>query len=383
MHHDNQQRPHKTNGNGHDSNPLHSQAERSRVLGILNELHQRYRQCGEGFVADYIPELAKANPDWFGISVVTTTGHVYDVGDADQPFTIQSMSKPFVYGLALEDVGRDAMLQRVGVEPTGDPFNSIIKLDANNRPHNPMVNAGAIATTGLVKGNDATDRLNRLLGTLGRYIGRRPGIDMSVYMSERTTGHRNRAMAHLMLNFGVINSNVEEILDLYFQQCSVLVTARDVATMAATLANHGINPLTGQSAIHRQYIRDVLTVMLTCGMYNYAGEWAYTVGLPAKSGVAGGVFAVVPGQFGLCVFSPPVDERGTSVRGIRVCEELSRDWGVHVFDFWQESGSLFDHSAGMADPHVQPHPTRSKESGRVESPSRVGRRGSGGSRSSE
>lgn len=323
--------------------------QRFRILGALNELHLRYRDCMDGAVADYIPELAKASPSWFGISVVTASGQVYDVGDYDRPFTIQSMSKPFAYGLALEDRCREAVLKRVGVEPTGDPFNSIIKLDACNRPHNPMINAGAIATTGLIAGGDPTERLNRLLDMFGRYIGNRPNIDMSVFVSERTTGHRNRSIAHLLLNFGVIGANVEEILDLYFQQCSVLVTARDMATMAATLANQGVNPITNERAIARPYVRDLLTVMHTCGMYNYAGEWAYTVGLPAKSGVAGGVIAVVPGHFGICVYSPPVDERGNSVRGIRVCEDLSQNSGMHMFDAWPEQGSLLDRIDGVAD----------------------------------
>lgn len=181
-----------------------------------------------------------------------------------------------------------------------------------------------------------------MLDMMGRYIGERPGIDMSVFMSERTTGHRNRAIAHLLFNFNIIDDRVDEILDLYFQQCSVRVTARDMATMAATLANKGVNPLTGERAIERTYIRDVLTVMHTCGMYNYAGEWAYTVGLPAKSGVAGGVIAVVPGHFGICVYSPPVDERGNSVRGIRVCETLSRYSGMHIFDVEEDTGLSLD-----------------------------------------
>jgi len=337
-------------GGATDSISIRTGTLRFRILGALNELHLRYGDCNEGRVADYIPELAKADPNWFGISVVTTDGQVFEVGDYDRPFTIQSMSKPFTYGLALEDNGREGVFGRVGVEPSGDAFNSIIKLDATNRPHNAMVNAGAIATTSMIRGSDPTDRLNRMLAMMGRFIGHRPGIDMSVFTSERTTGHRNRAMAHLMLNFGILQHNVEETLDLYFQQCSVLVTARDMATMAATLANRGVNPVTGEQAISKRYIRDVLTVMHTCGMYNYAGEWAYTVGLPAKSGVAGGVIAVVPGHFGICVYSPPVDERGNSVRGIRVCEDLSRHAGMHVFDGYAEAGSLLDRIDGVMHP---------------------------------
>lgn len=303
-----------------------------RLLGALNELHLRHRSNHSGAVASYIPELLKANPDWFGICVVTADGQVYEIGDFDRQFTIQSVSKPFVYGLALEDHGRAHVLTKVGVEPTGDAFNSIIKLDATNRPHNPCVNAGAIATTSLIKGGDPTTRLNRMLEMFGRYFGRTVHVDMSVFMSERTTGHRNRAIAYLMLNFGMIDDNVDQILDLYFQQCAVLANCRDLAVMAATLANGGVNPLTGIRAIESEYLRDILTVMYTCGMYDYAGQWAYDVGLPAKSGVTGGILAVVPNQLGIAVYSPPLDERGNSVRGIEVCKDLSSGFGMHVFD---------------------------------------------------
>jgi len=317
-----------------------------RILAALNELHLKYRNLDGGAVADYIPELARANPREFGICVATTDGQVYEVGDASIPFTIQSMSKPFVYGRALEDRGREAVQEKVGVEPTGDAFNSIIKLDLANRPHNPCVNAGAIATTSLLSGDCPTARLNHVLEMFKKYAGRDIHVDMSVFMSERTTGHRNRAMAYLMLNFGVIESNVEEILDLYFQQCSVIVTCRDLAVMAATLANGGVNPMTGVRAVQHEFVRDILTVMYTCGMYDYAGEWAYTVGLPAKSGVSGGILAVVPNHLGIAVYSPPLDERGNSVRGIRVCEDLSQNFGMHLFDTMLDDRGMF---AGQSD----------------------------------
>lgn len=303
-----------------------------RVLAALNELHLRYRDLDEGAVATYIPELAKANPDWFAICVVTADGRIYEIGDADRQFTIQSVSKPFIYGLALEDHGREAVLKKVGVEPTGDAFNSIIKLDAANRPHNPCVNAGAIATTNLIKGGDPTARLNRVLDLFGKYFGRKVQVDMSVFMSERTSGHRNRAIAYLMLNFGMIDDNVDQILDLYFQQCSILGNCRDLAVMAATLANNGVNPITKEIVLDPAYLRDILTVMYTCGMYDFAGQWGYSVGLPAKSGVAGSILAVVPNQLGIAVYSPRLDERGNSVRGIRVCQDLSQEFGMHMFD---------------------------------------------------
>lgn len=315
----------------------------------LHEIYERYRDLEEGRIADYIPELAKASPSWFGISVVTCQGEHYSVGDWDRSFTIQSVSKPFVYAMALEDYGRDTVMEKVGVEPTGDRFNSIIELDQqSNRPLNPMINAGAMATSSLIRGESPSHRFNRLLKVFSRYTGRDMAADMSVFLSEKTTGHRNRAIAHLMLNFGLLAPPVEETLDLYFQQCSLLVTAQDLATMAATLANHGVNPVTGQEALQAGYIRDVLSVMFTCGMYDFAGEFAYKVGLPAKSGVGGGMIAVCPGKAGIGVFSPPLDERGTPVRGIKVCEELSQRFGLHIFQPSLEAESTPFLTAEMA-----------------------------------
>jgi len=305
----------------------------SPFRAVLAELHSKYKTVNDGAVANYIPELAKANPDWFGISVVTVNGTTFDVGDHDVPFTIQSVSKPFVYGMAIEDHGREHTLSKVGVEPTGDAFNSLIRLDERSkRPHNPMVNAGAIATADLIEGADPAARINRLLDGLRRYTGRALSIDASVFMSERSSGHRNRAIAHLLLNFGMVSTRLDETLDLYFQQCSALVNSHDLAVMGATLANGGVNPVTGDRAIAASHVKDVLSVMFSCGMYDFSGEWAYEVGLPAKSGVGGGIVAVVPGQLGIGIFSPLLDGRGNSVRGIRTCIELSRRFGLHVFE---------------------------------------------------
>ncbi len=304
----------------------------SPLLTVINDVHSKDKSLREGIVANYIPELAKVDPDLFSISIVTVDGQVYQVGDYQQLFTIQSISKVFAYGLALEDHGRDYVLTMVGVEPTGDAFNAIILDEQSKRPYNPMVNAGAIATTSLIKGTGATERLNRLLEMFRRYIGHDVFVDISVFTSERSTGHRNRAMAHLMLNFGMIDKNIEESLDLYFQQCAVMVNCHDLAVMAATLANRGVNPITGEQAVNSRYIKDILSVMYTCGMYNFAGEWAYKVGIPAKSGVCGGILAVVPNKMGIAVFSPPLDIRGNSVRGVKVCEELSGHLGLHLFE---------------------------------------------------
>jgi len=305
----------------------------SNLQTLIEKLHQDIHPVTAGAVATYIPELAKVDPQRFGISVVTPKGQVFNVGDTDHKFTIQSISKVFAYGMALEDQGRDVLLERVGVEPTGDPFNSIIRLDeGSKRPYNPMINAGAIATSGLINGQNPTDKLNRLLAMFERYLGREVFIDMPTFMSERATGHRNRAIAHLMLNFGMIEENIEAAQDLYFQQCAVMVTCQDLAMMAATPANQGQNPITQVQAVGADYIRDLLSVMYTCGMYNRAGEWAYRVGIPAKSGVSGGILAVVPGQAGIATFSPAIDAHGNSVRGVRVFEALSQEYGLHLFD---------------------------------------------------
>src|SRR6266481_5994502 len=304
----------------------------SPVLDYLEELHHRYAELSEGKVATYIPELAKANPRWFGICLVTAGGAIYEAGDSRQPFTIQSISKPFVYGIALEDHGRAAVLEKVGVEPTGDAFNSISLDPGTGRPRNPMINAGAIATAGLISGKTPQVRLKRLLEMMGTYAGRELGLDESVYRSESETGHRNRAIGHMLRNFDMITGDPTPVVELYFQQCSISVTCRDLALMAATLANRGVNPVTGKQAIRGEYVENVLSVMGSCGMYDFAGEWIYKIGMPAKSGVSGGIIAILPGQLGIGVFSPPLDSRGNSVRAIAVCNELSRSLDLHLFN---------------------------------------------------
>ncbi|WP_082909526.1 glutaminase A [Mycolicibacterium iranicum] len=292
--------------------------------GELRSIFDEVARMSTGEVANYIPALSAADPDWFGVSIVTVDGQRYDLGDVEQTFTIQSVSKPFAYAIALEDNGVEAVLQRVGVEPSGDPFNAI-ELDlATHRPHNPMVNAGAILTTSLLTA-DAIDT------GFARFAGRQLSVDDEVWTSERDSGDRNRAIAYLMRSFGMLAADVQTSLDTYFRQCSLLTDTRDLATMGATLANGGINPVTGELAVTGSNVPRVLSVMSTCGMYDYAGEWLYSVGLPAKSGVAGAVVAVLPGQFGLAVFSPRLDAHGNSVRGIAFCQLLSEHFGLHLF----------------------------------------------------
>ncbi|NJM22553.1 MAG: glutaminase A [Richelia sp. SL_2_1] len=322
---------------------------------FIKFLYEEYRHLNSGSLASYIPELTKADPNWFAISVVTKEGEIFEIGDSQENFTIQSISKVFVYGMALCDCDRQTLLEKIGVEPTGDPFNSVIRLDENSkRPDNPMVNAGAIATAGLIKGANATEKLNRMLDMFRRYIGHDVFINAPVFMSERATGHRNRALANLLLNFGIIEHNIEEILDLYFQQCSLVVNCHDLAVMAATLANRGVNPITKEQAIKPCYIRDILSVMYTCGMYNYAGEWAYRVGIPAKSGVSGGIIGVIPDSAGIAVFSPLIDSRGNSIRGMKVFEALSDKFNLHLFDYPLPKCSFLDISENRIESTSKP-----------------------------
>ena len=314
----------------------------SPFRGTLRDLHAAHAGNMEGAVADYIPELATADPSWFGIAAVTVDGQVFEVGQCEELFSIQSVSKPFSYALALEEHGRDAVLERIGVEPSGESFNSIELHRERHRPFNPMVNAGAIATADLIGGKDYPDRVHRLLAALAGFAGRELYVDNAVFISERATGHRNRAIAHLMRNFDAVGDDFEDSLELYFQQCSTLVTATDLATMAATLANGGTNPKTGTRAMPAEFVKDVLSVMLSCGMYDYAGEWVYRVGVPAKSGVSGGIVVVLPGVMGLGIYSPPVDPKGNSIRGLRVCEDLSQRFGLHAFAPTTEGEPLSD-----------------------------------------
>jgi glutaminase len=302
------------------------------IRQTMERVLERHRDDGSGAVASYIPELALADPRHFGIALATVDGTVYSVGDASVPFTIQSISKPFVYGMALEDHGVDTVLSRVGVEPSGDAFNSIVMDETHNRPMNPMVNAGAIASAALVSGSGFDQRWSRVLATFGRYAGRSLVLDQKVYESERDTGHRNRAIAFLELSSGMIEEPVLEHLDLYFRQCSILVTAEDLAVMGATLANGGVNPVTGDRAVSDEHATRVLSVMATCGMYDWSGEWMYRVGLPAKSGVGGGILVVLPGQLAIATFSPPLDDHGNSCRGVAACEELARELSLHLLD---------------------------------------------------
>jgi glutaminase len=312
----------------------------SQIQEIVDGIYEKYKNVADGEVATYIPELGKADPAHFGICLATVDGHVFRAGDWDKEFTIQSMCKPYAFQMALEQCGLEETLKHVGVEPSGDAFNSI-ELDAKtSRPFNPMINAGAIAIASLIKQSPVEAGVQAFVDKMSEAAGRPLRIDYAVMQSETLTGNRNRAIAYLMRNFGIIDEQVNEALHQYFAQCSLLVTCQDMAMMAATLANMGTNPITAKRVFDFQYLKYVLTVMFTCGLYDYAGGWAYEVGLPAKSGVGGGIFGVVNRQLGVSVYSPRLDAQGNSVRGILACKELASHFGLHAFEFTNVGSSF-------------------------------------------
>ena len=309
---------------------------------LIDEVYEKHLPHTTGEVATYIPELSKADPEAFGVCLVTADGRTFEAGDCDRPFTIQSISKPFTYGMALEEFGPAKVFEHVGVEPSGDVFNSIELQNGSNRPYNPMINSGAITVTALLHSRYGNRTFEYLLDRFSVIAGRQLSIDRAVYESERRTGHRNRAIAHLLLNFGLVHDKAEAALDVYFKQCSILLTCRDLAAMAATLSNMGRHPVTGRSAYSPTHVKDMLSIMFTCGMYDYSGQWAYRVGVPAKSGVSGGVITVVNRQLGIGTYSPRLDPYGNSCRGTEVCVDLASRLGLHVFDCLNVGSSFLD-----------------------------------------
>ncbi len=288
----------------------------------------------EGAVASYIPELAAADPDVFGVAVTTVAGRTYSVGDDDREFSIQSVSKPFCYAAALADRGIDTVMEKVGIEPSGEAFDELSLEQDSHRPKNPMINAGALATHQLLVGSGASRqaRVDRVVDFCSELAGRRLTVDRSVAESEMATADRNLALAHLLRNYGVIEDEAHDVVAGYVDQCSILVTVRDLAIMGATLANAGVQPVTGERVVSSAVARQTLSAMAAAGMYDAAGTWFSEVGIPAKSGVSGGLLGALPGQVGIAVFSPRLDSHGNSVRGVEVCRRLSQDMGMHLME---------------------------------------------------
>ncbi|MQW92758.1 glutaminase [Acinetobacter wanghuae] len=284
-----------------------------------------------GALANYIPELAQADPNKLALALSTIDGTIYSTGDDTLEFTIQSMSKPFAYALALKTLGLNAVLQKVGVEPSGEAFNQI-SLGQDQLPKNPMINSGAITTHALLPHKKTVSRAEHLRRFLSELAGRELQFDENVYASEVKTAFRNMSIGYMLRTVGVMDEDPEQIVNGYIQQCSIKVTVKDLAAMTSVLANGGIQPKTGKRLLDRAIVRQVLSVMMTCGMYDAAGDWLTTVGIPAKSGVAGGIMGVLPGQVGIAVFSPKLDSHGNSVRGVEIFERLSSDMGLHLME---------------------------------------------------
>lgn len=304
----------------------------ARIDQVIGEAHARYRDLDDGAVADYIPELAEVDPDRFAVAVAEVDGDVHTVGDADARFTVQSVSKAFVYALARQEHGPAVLRDRVGVDNTGLAFNSVIAIElGDGHPRNPMVNAGALATTALMPGQTPAEQWEQVREGLSAFAGRPLSLDGRIYRAEMETNLRNRAIAQLLDSYGRIDVDPVALVDVYTRQCALQVDARDLAIMGATLADGGVDPLTGAQVVSAEVCRDTLAVLAGTGMYERSGTWLFEVGLPAKSGVAGGIVAVAPGKGAIGTFSPRLDSAGNSVRGLRVTAYLARALGLNLF----------------------------------------------------
>ncbi len=302
------------------------------VRAAVADGYELFRGLDAGTVPDYIPALATARADAFGVCVAGVRGGVSAIGDVDVEFTIQSISKVFVFALVCDALGHQEARRKLGVNSTGLPFDSVMGIELNaTRTMNPMVNAGALATTSLVPGASAEEKFDRIAGLLSCFAGRRLEVDEEVYRSEVTTNFRNRGIAHLLYGYGRMYADPELATDVYTRQCSLRVTARDLAVMGATLADGGMNPLTGERTVAPGVCRRVLAVLATSGLYERSGDWLYDVGLPGKSGVSGGLVTISPGKGGVGTYSPPLDGAGNSVRGQRITTYLSERLGLNLF----------------------------------------------------
>ncbi|HTI37102.1 MAG TPA: glutaminase A [Vicinamibacterales bacterium] len=304
----------------------------------IDAAYSKYKGLQDGKNADYIPALAKVDPNLFGIALVTADGKVYTAGDVKTEVSIQSISKVFTMAQVIQEQGLDSIEKRIGVDATGARFNSIIAVESvkvvqgTGAPEmNPLVNPGAISATSMVKGSSADDVWNKIIGFHNDAAGRQLSVLQDVYKSESDTNQRNQAIGALMLAYGYIKDNWQQAVDLYTRQCSIGVNAKDLATMAATLAAGGKNPVTGKRVIDAEKVPGVLAVMATAGLYDDSGKWLYHTGLPAKSGVGGGIIAVSPGKFGIAVISPPLDDAGNSIRAQRAIADISNALGGNPY----------------------------------------------------
>jgi glutaminase len=304
----------------------------AEVQELLEEAYAACRDLDEGEVADYIPALAAAPHDAFGACIAGIAGGVFEVGDTTTEFSIQSVSKPFVFALVCQAIGAEAAREKLGVNSTGLPFDSVMAIELGaDRTMNPMVNAGAIATTSLVPGTTGPEKWQFVLDGLSAFAGRPLALDPDVYASESANNLRNQGIAHLLESYDRLYFDPDIATDVYTMQCSVLVTARDLAVMAATLADGGENPLTGVQVVDTAHCKRVLAVLATAGLYEESGEWLWQTGLPGKSGVSGGIITIAPGKGGVGTWSPPLDEAGNSVRGQALTRHLSEQLGLNLF----------------------------------------------------
>jgi len=305
---------------------------KEQVQDAVNEAYKRFKSNTEGKNADYIPELAKVDPNLYGIAIVTADGQTVTAGDVDRAFSIQSISKVFTLALAMEELGADKVFDKIGMEPTGRPFNSVeAVVDMPTHTGNPLVNAGAIATTSLISAPNADAKYNKILDFYSKAAGSKLTLIDEVYKSEAATNTGNKALAALLLKYERIYADTLESVDVYTKQCSVGVTAKQLAVMGATLANFGMNPLTGQQVIKRENVPEILATMTMAGLYDGSGGWAWHVGLPAKSGVGGGIVAVVPGKGAIAVFAPPLDKAGNSVKAQLAIAYVADKLGINLY----------------------------------------------------
>jgi len=317
---------------------LSVRAQQTTPQSVVNAAYAKFKDLKEGKNADYIPALAKVDPNLFGIAIVMSDGKVYTAGDVATEVSIQSISKVFTMAQVIQEQGPESIEKRIGVDATGARFNSIIAVEAvrtvvgTGAPEmNPLVNPGAISATSMVTGGTADAVWSKIIGTHNDYAGRKLKVLQDIYKSESDTNQRNQAIGALMLAYGYIKSNWPQAVDLYTRQCSIGVNAKDLATMAATLAFGGKNPVTGKQVLNPKNVPSVLAVMATAGLYDDSGKWLYHTGLPAKSGVGGGIIAVSPGKFGIAVVSPPLDDAGNSVRAQRAIAEISNALGGNPY----------------------------------------------------